>query len=159
MRPLSVALVALLLAACGSTGATPDRSAVTPDRSSARSCNWLTKTEVEQAIGRPVSPGEYDPTSHLCSYQFVSKSGINTDLVAARDAGPITNASRVKGRTGVAVSGLGDDAVFYRANTIDDGNNVLIADKGDRSVFLGGEFLTLAAARQLAEIVLGESST
>jgi hypothetical protein len=140
------------IASCGSTGATPDRT------SSSEICSWLTKTDGEQATGELVSPGEYDSISHSCSYQFFGTSGVNTDLVVARDAGPLTAADLAKGRTRIAVSGVGDRAVFYRAKTLDDGNSVMIATKGTRSVFLSGEFLTLAAARQLAKIVLLESN-
>jgi hypothetical protein len=112
---------------------------------------------VEQAIGTDVSPEGYDPNSNLCTYQFFSHSGINTDLVVG-PLGGITEAEVRPGHSRVAVPGLGDRAAFYRANTLDDGNSVLIVTKKNRSFILAGEFLTLKAARQLATIVLRSRS-
>ena len=109
---------------------------------------------MERAIGTHVSPGEYDSISNTCSYQFFSRSEVNTDLVVGRFGDQFPESDLSHGRRRVAVSDLGDRAVFYRANTLDDGNSVLIVTQGSKAFLLGGEFLTLKAARSLAEIVL-----
>jgi hypothetical protein len=116
-------------------------------------CSWLTEDEVEEAIGADVSSGEYDAAADLCSYDFISRSGVSTDLVV----GPGTEADLGSRRPRVTVSGLGDRAMFYRAKTLDDGNSMMIVTRDGHSLVLAGEFLTLKAAKHLAEIALTRS--
>jgi hypothetical protein len=151
----AVLLFAIAGTSCGSNGGDPG-SARSAARASTESgpCSWLTEAEVQRAVGTDVAPGEFDSVANMCSYQFFSRSGVNTDLVVGRFENQFPESDLLRGRRRLVVSGLGDRAVFYRANTLDDGNSVLILTKSNQSFVLGGEFLTLNAARSLARIVL-----
>jgi hypothetical protein len=121
-------------------------------------CTWLSDDAVRRVIGRHVEPGSNEPSIPLCTYTYTSDTGVLTDLVVgpwndAVVAEPVDDFSLPNhGRE--IVSGLGDQAVFLRAATLDDGNNVLLVKSEDRSLLIGGEFLTREQAVRLADLVL-----
>jgi hypothetical protein len=164
--------MALLAAACGSDAQTAGQTTQTSDGSTsttaasspttaaadrANPCTWVTNAEVEAALRVHLRNGG-EPTSDLsdCTFPYISSTGISTDLVIGewqRVLGP--PGADIPGHQRAAVAGLGDRAVFLKAETINDGNSILTVTTGDTTFAIAGEFVTLDAARQLARIVLG----
>ncbi len=81
---------------------------------------------------------------------------MRTDLVVGpwNLAAQTIDASEFPGHRRHVVTGVGDSAVFFEAETIDDGNSILFVSVEGRSFLLASEFVTLNEAEQLAEIVL-----
>jgi hypothetical protein len=109
---------------------------------------------VRRAIAIDVAPARNEPEIPLCSFAFTSRSGVRTDLVVGPWNGGAIADVRLQGRRRFVVTGLGDRAVFLQAESLDDGNSILLVTAAGRSFLVGSEFLSLAAAKQLAETVL-----
>lgn len=135
--------MAMVVVSCGSANIA----------SSSGPCAWVSAAEASRAIGIRVLAGYKDPDISLCTYEFTSRSGVNTDLVV----GPVDQKAdtfRLEHHQRIVVNGLGARAVFLRANSLDDGNSVLIVTDNGKSFLIGSEFLSLDAAKQLGAIVL-----
>ena len=163
---LVVAMVSL--AACSSAGsathAAPTTSSVSAKPSAAtESCTWFTLDQVRRVIGTNVEAGRSDQTiDPLCTYTYTSKTGVSTDLVVGSWNSALNGSIddfQLPGRTRHDITGLGDQAVFLKTRTIDDGNSVLVVVSGKHSLLLGGEFLSLDQAKQLARLMLARWAT
>jgi hypothetical protein len=129
---------------------------VSATSASARPCSWLTPQQVSRVIGRPVAAGVPNALSRSCSFAFTSASGISTDVVvAAWDvAAESLHRLSMAGHEKHAVEGVGEDAVFFRAYSVDDGNSTLVVQSSYGGFLVGSEFITEIEATQLARLVL-----
>jgi hypothetical protein len=122
-------------------------------------CTWLSHEEVRDVIDRDIEPGStFSKTSFpLCTYVYTSASGVSTDLVVGPWSDAVAEAIgdyEVPNHTAEVVRDLGDEAVFLKAASLDDGNNLLLVKAGRRSLLIGGEFVTREQAIRLADLVL-----
>ncbi len=122
-------------------------------------CSWLRIQDVRRIIGPNVGVGAPNPHFPQCSFDYTSATGIRTDLVVGY--GEVTAQSirsfTLPNHRNQVVENLGDHAVFLEAASLDDGNNIiLVVASHNRSLLIGGEFLNLDQAKQLAALVIAK---
>lgn len=131
--------------------------ATTKQVASTDPCTWLSTEDVSRVLGvQAVVDSNSGPPVPICTFAFRSSSGIATDLVVSpSNLNPKAMPSTAfPGHTRQRVDGLGDDAVFFRAHSIADGNSTLFVTHGKRGFFIASEFVTQQQAERLARVVL-----
>jgi hypothetical protein len=157
-RVLAAAIVIVGCSACSSAATPRAATPMTSQQSTDNPCTWVSVAEVRAIVGPNADEGQLDPVGpDSCSYGYTSTTGVTTDVVVGpwpeSVLGPIDQFQPAK-RHRQEVTGLGDRATFFKTSSIDDGNSMIVVERGNRSLLLAGEFLTLSQAERLATLVL-----